>query len=644
MRKIMTFLTEHKLFIFLVFILAAYVGKINDGYVYQDAFKELGDNNVYITSDSPLKQEIKLSGARGGVKCRSILLNIASPVELSGQYTTTIRFYSDKEEIYAETFSNDTQFEVDDYKGYATEFVFDNVVYTDNDSKYFLEITSDCPVQDNAYGFGLTSEGSVWSRATYLLFTKGQRKVTTFFSVLLFAIPFYALFFRKNTSKWILKPENVFIILSIPLSILFLILVPIFQVPDEVNHYVRSYALIHGYFLVPADGKIPIPENLIPFRSDSYTPYILYHNFMMRIDGSKTILHDNVNMALYFPVSYILQAFGIALGEVLTHNTYVMVIMGSLANAAGCTAIIYYAIKYIPYGKGILLFLALTPMALQERASLSVDAITFAMALAVLSFCLYMRSEHRQMNRKQIALLYVMMLMMASCKVVYFILTALVLIIPWECFGNKKRSIFHKAAVLTAVFSVSMGWLFIAGKYLQYTRGGGGTGEKVSYIVNNPGRYLYIMDKVLWQQGTEFFDQLLGSKLGSLNISINECLIMGLTVLLCWFVFEERAQKERSDYLSSLFMAGIGIGTIFLIFTSLYIQWTDVGAATYDIEGLQGRYFLPVLPYLLCAFISGSHSEGASEIKNKSFMKLLYILYFLNLLVLVQVWEYSSVI
>ncbi len=66
MRKIMTFLTEHKLFIFLVFILAAYVGKINDGYVYQDAFKELGDSNVYITSDSPLKQEIKLSGARGG--------------------------------------------------------------------------------------------------------------------------------------------------------------------------------------------------------------------------------------------------------------------------------------------------------------------------------------------------------------------------------------------------------------------------------------------------------------------------------------------------------------------------------------------------------------------------------------------------
>jgi len=65
MKRIMTFLTEHKLFIFLVFILAAYVGKINDGYVYQDAFKELGENNVYITSDSPLQQEIELSGVGG---------------------------------------------------------------------------------------------------------------------------------------------------------------------------------------------------------------------------------------------------------------------------------------------------------------------------------------------------------------------------------------------------------------------------------------------------------------------------------------------------------------------------------------------------------------------------------------------------
>ena len=640
MKRITAFLIKHKVFIFLVFILAAFVGKINDDYVYQDAFRELGENNVYVTSDTPIKQEIILSGK----KFRSILLNIAAPAELSGEYTTVIHVYSDKEEIYTKSFSNDTLFEINDYKGCAAEFVFDNVTLSDNDSRYFLEITSDSPVQENSYGFGLTLEGTVWNRTTYLLFTKDQRKIITFFAVLLFAIPMYTILFQKDTNKWIMKPENIFIIMSIPLCILYLILVPIFQVPDEVNHYVRSYGIIHGYFLVPPDGKIPIPENLIPFRSDSYTPYILFKNFIMQIDADNVILHNNVNMALYSPVSYIFQSLGVALGEVLTHNTYVMVICGSIVNAIGCTVIIYYAIKYIPYGKGILLFLALTPMSLQERASLSVDAITFAAALAVLAYCLYLRAEHRQMNKKQLILIYAIMMMMASCKVIYFIMAGLVLIIPRECFGSKKKSLFHKAVILTIVLSISMGWLIIAGKYLQYTRGGGGTSEKLLYIINQPGRYLYIMDKVIWQEGVEFLNQLLGSKLGSLNISVNGCLIIGLMVLLCWFVSVEKVRRRQPDYLASLFMAGIGLGTIFLIFTSLYIQWTDIGASTYDIEGLQGRYFLPTLPYFLCAFISMLHSDGTIEISNKSFVKSSYTLYFFNLLVLVQIWEYSSFI
>lgn len=116
------------------------------------------------------------------------------------------------------------------------------------------------------------------------------------------------------------------------------------------------------------------------------------------------------------------------------------------------------------------------------------------------------------------------------------------------------------------------------------------------------------MDKVIWQEGVEFLNQLLGSKLGSLNISVNGCLIIGLMVLLCWFVSVEKVRRRQPDYLASLFMAGIGLGTI------------------------------------LCAFISMLHSDGTIEISNKSFVKSSYTLYFLNLLVLVQIWEYSSFI
>lgn len=189
---------------------------------------------------------------------------------------------------------------------------------------------------------------------------------------------------------------------------------------------------------------------------------------------------------------------------------------------------------------------------------------------------------------------------------------------------------------------VSFGWLLIAGKYLQYTRGGGETAEKITYILKNPSRYLYIVDKMIWQDGVELFNQMIGSNLGSMDIIINSCLIIVLIVLLCRFLFWEKDRKIQPDYFGSLILAGVGIETILLIFTSLYIQWTELAASTYEIEGLQGRYFLPALPYLLCAIISSSHPDKITQEDNKVFLRSAYTLFFINLLVLVIVWEYSS--
>lgn len=171
-RKITALLAEHKLFFFLAILLVSYVGKINDGYVYQDAFRELGGDSAYVTADRSLRQEIALSGR----KFRSILLNIAAPAELSGQYATTVRVYRDDEEIFTSTFSNDTLFEVDDPSGYATEFVFDHIVDVDDSSRYFLEITSDSPAQNTAYGFGLTCEGGGMEQDDLFAVYKGAEK------------------------------------------------------------------------------------------------------------------------------------------------------------------------------------------------------------------------------------------------------------------------------------------------------------------------------------------------------------------------------------------------------------------------------------------------------------------------------------
>lgn len=503
--------------------------------------------------------------------------------------------------------------------------------------QYTLRISSDVSDVQHAFGFRLDHDGAVWNRATYLILSEAGRKL--FFaciSVLLVLLVFWLV--QKKES--FLKPENLFLLLSCILCPLYLMGIPIFQVPDEVNHYVRAYGIVHGYFLSPEGGNMPIPDNLIPYEWYTYTPYILFKNFSMEINPANSILHNNVNMALYSPVSYIFQVLGIGAADLFSDNTYVLALSGSLVNMAGCTALIYYAIKFIPYGKGVLAFISLLPMALQERASLSVDAITYAALAAMLAFCLYMRQNRVKMSGREIALMYLFTALTASCKVVYFPLAFLLVLIPDENFGNKKRGLLLKGVGILETLALSAGWLLIAKNYLGDTRAGGDAAEKLGFIFHSPGRFIYILFKTFWKNEEGLVWEMLGSKLGSLNIIINAMLLLLILILFFKVYYKEKLRREAPDYLAEAALLFLSLGMILLIAVSLYLQWTDIGASTYSIEGLQGRYFLPVLPVICCGFLSTkAKRQAGSDTECRSGLLGLYVV---NLLVLIDVISHSS--
>ncbi len=437
------------------------------------------------------------------------------------------------------------------------------------------------------------------------------------------------------------KPENLFLLLSLVLCPLYLFCVPVFQVPDEVNHYVRAYGIVHGYLLSPEGGNIPVPENLVPYEWYTYTPFIMLKHFNMQIDPAASIMHNNVNMALYSPVSYVFQVLGIGAADFVSDNTYLLVMAGSIANMAGCTLLLYYAVKYIPYGKEVIAFISLLPMALQERASLSVDAITYAAVAAILAFCLYMRHSKGKMGRREIALMYLLIGLVSSCKVVYFPAAFLFFLIPGERFGSSKKEWAHKAAGVAEVAVCSVGWLMIAKNYLGNTRAGGDTAEKIQFIFQNPGRYLYILDKMFWKNEEGFIQEMIGSKLGSLNITVNAILILFIMMLFFKVYYKEKGRREKPDYLAESVMLILSLGIVLLIAASLYLQWTDIAASTYSIEGLQGRYFLPVLPLICCGFLS-VRENGQTDTQGSS--SAVIGLYVINLLVLMDVISFSSYI
>lgn len=633
-KQILTFLVQHKLLFISLFIIWAFTYIIRNDYVAADAYIAPSDNYCYVTVNDPLSVSISPVGN----KIRSVLLSITYPDSCSETIETVISLLENNTEITNFTMKGTDYYEMVGSLENTVDFTFEDIIEVNSESEYSILITSNAQTAESAFGFRLDTSHQLWTRPTYLILTTSERKLLCFLIASFITCVAYTICYHKKMSR-LHKPENFFLATSLFLSFLYLFCVPIFQVPDEVNHYVRAFGIAHGYFLTPSDGHLPIPQNLIPYEWNTYTPFILLKYFNMEIDSANAILHNNVNMSLYSPISYVFQVLGIRIADTLCNNTYLLVLAGSIFNIAGCTTLIYFAIKYIPYGKGIVTFISLLPMALQERASLSVDAITYAIAVTMLAFCLYMREQKKQMTKLQLLIMYLLIFFTTSCKVVYFIAAFMIVIIPKECFKTKKAQWIHKGAGTLLIFLNSFGWLAIAGSYLNNTRGGGSASEKIQFILNNMGRYIYIIDKTFWELGEGFLYEMLGYELGSLNIVINSMLIIMITLMFCKIYYYEKNLRRLPDYTASIWMILLSAGMLLLIATSLYIQWTDFAASTYSIEGIQGRYFLPVLPFFLCAFLS---QKSKTAFDNFCLTKPAFALFVLNLLTLMNVLADSS--
>ena len=93
---------------------------------------------------------------------------------------------------------------------------------------------------------------------------------------------------------------------------------------------------------------------------------------------------------------------------------------------------------------------------------------------------------------------------------------------------------------------------------------------------------------------------MLGTALGS--FSFNMPLVMFLVAFGFWLILlvqrDETLKLKKWDRWVYLLVFCV---IVLLIMTSLYVQWTAVGAE--KIDGVQGRYFLPImilLPVVIC--------------------------------------------
>lgn len=469
------------------------------------------------------------------------------------------------------------------------------------DKEYLLWIRFD-KIEDgkNFFSVKTDSQGNIAiqkyyeSNAKQLLFTL----VTITFCIYVFGICVYI--YKKKD----LKIEKIFLYTVPVICLFYMFCIPTFKNHDELWHWFKSYEVSIGQFVTGVDGDTlgtQMPENISKAATENWTTIDYekvreYLNLDLEPDN-KTLLYAETS-AVYSPVQYIPQGLGIFIARLFTNKVLLLAYAGRLMNMIVSILCIYFAIKKIPFGKKIILMASYIPIAIEGFTSLSSDAMTISVAFLYIAYILSLAfsKENEIIGKKQFTILTILSVVIALCKIVYIPLTLLLLLIPKEKFKNKKK-IKNVVIIIGIACIINLIWLKVASIYLAHFREGD-SAVQVKSILTNPIKYIQNCLYTLNVSEGFWITSMFGQNLGwGEFIDVHSFAPYAFFILTLWIMCIDETIKEKLNKYQKWIIALIIFAIVGLIFTSLYVQWTTCGNDT--IMGIQGRYFIPILPLII---------------------------------------------
>lgn len=381
-------------------------------------------------------------------------------------------------------------------------------------------------------------------------------------------------------------------------GICYIIVVPFSNVPDAFNHFIRAYEVTEGIFCThdQEDEKAWLPEHLtadLDFHAD-YSHTYLHRNIQLDDEARRYYIHDNT--ALYTPIAYFPHALGILIGKLFTDRTLALVLFARIFSLAAFIVTVSCAYRMCSINRGMVAVTALLPITLIEAGSTSLDGFMISILLLGQAYLLTLCERKRRLTKAEAALLWMLPLVFSLCKVVYVPFALLLFLIPKESFGGgRKKGIFifsSFAVALTVYFAWSAATFDFVNRYAAKMNGN--SGEQIHFILTRPLAYLNVLRNTLHK----WFDLYLKGMFGGIagwaqNVGVNS--FFPLTCMVCTLImltFHPESSLHRDVKVNVLY-ALIGLSVMALTFTAIYVQYNALESPL--VEGIQGRYFVPLL-------------------------------------------------
>lgn len=408
-------------------------------------------------------------------------------------------------------------------------------------------------------------------------------------------ISLLAIIYIKDKKQ--IKPEKAFLTIVPIFCILMMIAMPMTKGHDETIHGQRIYEYAEGKFV--SNGQTSYLEEGIINALNNKSNYkdIIENKETYSTNTNK--IESGYRVTTYSPINYLPQIIGIELGRIFTDNSMVHLYLARLGNIICSVTILYFAIKKIPYGKNLLLLLSIIPIGIEGFCTLSADGMIISCSFLWIAYILKLREESKvKISKKQIIFLAILAIIISLSKTVYITLLPLLFILPNEKFNNKKQKIIIVLSILFVCSILDVSW-YLFGIQKEATTQLAIETNGIKYILSNPIGYIKRLFYTIVTCSTNYIQEAFGGYLEwneTIKIQLFPSILLVLSVIISTTGKNEIILKKQEKICIFIVI----IACVCLIFTSLFLCWSEQNIAI--IEGIKGRYFIPILPLIYLLF------------------------------------------
>lgn len=430
--------------------------------------------------------------------------------------------------------------------------------------------------------------------------------------------------------------EKVFLLISLVFGLIYVLILPPFQSVDETDHFYRGYEIIsNGFVAKNVDNKAGdyLPSSLQKLGV-KYSFLIkdidVKTNFQYILDTAKIKLNPEKkefitfpNTALYSPVCYLTQIPGMYIAKALNQPPLGIFYWGRVSNLLFFVLIIYFAIKLMPFYKLTTMLLALMPMTLSLAGALTSDVMLIGLNFLWVALLLKLLTEKKkQISNSQIFCLILFAFILSLIKD-YVLLIPLIFLLPKSKFQNWYR---YFTCILGVLVASSLGfllWQSLISTLSLNMNEAANSAKQISFIINNPIAYLTVLVKTFFVKLPRLIITMIGV-LGWQDTRLDFLTYIFYPILIVLsIVSEERTEFRFKKWQIFIIIADV-IFSIILIFTTLYLMWSNVASPI--IYGLNGKYFTPVMLLFLFLFYNFPKAKKIKNIKLIIYIALILIL------------------